>query len=461
MRRETMLLLLFCGTTATRPILSQEVLVKAAEMGQGVSRTRGAECVVLTAGHVAPSGASGTVLGQGGVSAPATVTRTYPDDVSILVVNAGASFPCGPWRVPDTVAVILHSATTGYLRLRTQAASLSQIPVSILAHNDRFLTIAPASGLQIHKTMSGSPLYAGGEMIGLLLSVNVEAGRGHVFRVDALNDLVRSFFNNRDPPPGPTPLPQPDVPGFRVVTLRSKPDDPSDGNVRKMLQRLDLFDVKLNPSGRGVANQYHRLSVPIPMIGLSTRNLGDSLGAQVTQVDSGPSRQAGIVPGDFIVTFDGTPVKATNHLSSLVRKTESGRVVAIRLLRNNAPLTLRVVVGIRNESVVIDFATGLMWGAASQSALSFADAEWFVKQWNYLGYAGHNNWRLPTLEESLSLMEPFVAQRSYLKEGIFPRTYGGVWTSDDCQGARWIVDYQAGGLRCALKGHLNTAMIVR
>lgn len=454
-------LLALCCVTAPAPLVGQEMFVQAAETGQGVSRIRGNDCLVLTAGHVAANGASGRVVTEGGVSAPATFAREYRDDVAILRVSAGSEFPCGPWRVPDTVDVILNSATSGYLRLRTQAGGLTQIPVSIVARNDRFLTVAPTTG-QIRQTMSGSPLYVGGEMVGMLLSVDADAGRGHVFRVDALEDLVRSYLADRARP-APTPLPQPAPDRFRIVTLRSKPDNPSEGSARKALQRLDLFEAGLNPAGHGVANQYVPLNVPVASLGLSTRNLGDSLGALVTRVDSGPARVAGIAPGDFILAFDATPVKATNHLYWLVRRSQSGRVIAIKLLRNNAPHTLRVVLSERNESVIVDYATALMWTRPSSNIHSFADAEEYLRQWNYLGYGGHSDWRLPTLEEALSLMEPFVTegQRSRLNETYFSRPYSDVWTSDDCGGLRWAVDYEKGTLHCGLKEHLKAVMMVR
>ena len=455
-------LLALCCVTAPAPLVGQEMFVQAAETGQGVSRIRGNDCLVLTAGHVAANGASGRVVTDGGVSAPATFAREYRDDVAILRVSAGSEFPCGPWRVPDTVDVILNSATSGYLRLRTQAGGLTQIPVSIVARNDRFLTVAPTTG-QIRQTMSGSPLYVGGEMVGMLLSVDADAGRGHVFRVDALEDLVRSYLADRTPAGGTPPQLRADPRSYRTVVLRAKPDDVSENGARKALQRLGLFEKTLNPAGRGVSNRYDSLSVPVAYLGVGARNLPDTPGALVTRADSGPARVAGIAQGDVILAFDATPVQGSLHLLRLVRTNEGGRVVAIKLLRHNAPLTLRVVLGERTDNIVIDYATGLMWIPPSSAAYSLADAEEYVRQWNYLAYGGHTDWRLPTLEEALSLMEPFVGegQRTHLDEKYFLRIYSGVWTADECQGLRWIVNYERGSLDCLLKNVVKATMLVR
>jgi len=48
---------------------------------------------------------------------------------------------------------------------------------------------------------------------------------------------------------------------------------------------------------------------------------------------------------------------------------------------------------IKNDQVVIDHATGLIWHQSGSTEL------------NNNGYAGKNTWRLPTLEEALSLLE--------------------------------------------------------
>lgn len=57
--------------------------------------------------------------------------------------------------------------------------------------------------------------------------------------------------------------------------------------------------------------------------------------------------------------------------------------------------------------VVLDHATGLMWQkAGSSEELIYADAQAYIQQLNQRNFAGYNDWRLPTIPELMSLLEP-------------------------------------------------------
>lgn len=62
---------------------------------------------------------------------------------------------------------------------------------------------------------------------------------------------------------------------------------------------------------------------------------------------------------------------------------------------------------IQGDLVVIDNACGLMWqqGGSSESMI-FEAAKTWIDNLKEKGYAGYHDWRLPTLEEAMSLMEP-------------------------------------------------------
>lgn len=61
---------------------------------------------------------------------------------------------------------------------------------------------------------------------------------------------------------------------------------------------------------------------------------------------------------------------------------------------------------IKNDQVVIDHATGLIWHqSGSKDFLNLKEAKEWITELNNKEYAGKNTWRLPTLEEALSLME--------------------------------------------------------
>ncbi|KHE93720.1 MAG: hypothetical protein SCABRO_00521 [Candidatus Scalindua brodae] len=135
---------------------------------------------------------------------------------------------------------------------------------------------------------------------------------------------------------------------------------------------------------------------------------------------------------------------------------------------------------INNEKVVIDHATGLMWHqSGSTQGMNWEKANRWIKRLNTKGYAGHHDWRLPTVEEAASLLEPEkvhlflphdadaaeyykLFQSDYPQERnqspllkdkrgrfidpIFDKTQGWIWTGDSYQSpnAAWRVDYFSG-----------------
>ncbi len=84
--------------------------------------------------------------------------------------------------------------------------------------------------------------------------------------------------------------------------------------------------------------------------------LRDEGGLVVSTVVAGsPARAAGLLSGDVITAFDGTPIKArvdrdVMAFTKLVRDTGPGKQVNIRVLRNGEPKTITVELGIRPPS---------------------------------------------------------------------------------------------------------------
>ncbi|MDZ7309912.1 MAG: TIR domain-containing protein [candidate division KSB1 bacterium] len=95
--------------------------------------------------------------------------------------------------------------------------------------------------------------------------------------------------------------------------------------------------------------------------------------------------------------------------------------------------------------LVIDHATGLTWQqGGSESSMLFKGAENYIQQLNDKEFAGFIDWRLPTLEEAMSLMEPKKYGELYL-DPIFDRTQWWIWTADfDSAGRAWYVDFGYG-----------------
>ena len=87
--------------------------------------------------------------------------------------------------------------------------------------------------------------------------------------------------------------------------------------------------------------------------------LGEARGALVAGVDDkGPSKPAGIEPGDVIVTFDGKPVKDSRDLPRLVGQTEVGKAVDVVLVRKGEQKTIKVTLGRLQETAEKDQKSG-------------------------------------------------------------------------------------------------------
>lgn len=103
---------------------------------------------------------------------------------------------------------------------------------------------------------------------------------------------------------------------------------------------------------------------------------------------------------------------------------------------------------IRNDAVILlDAATGLMWQkGGSSDRMTFADAEQYVHSINAEEFAGFKDWRLPTLEEAMSLMEPEAYDHFYI-DPEFERGINFIWTADRATNGRiWMLYFYEGML---------------
>ncbi len=101
---------------------------------------------------------------------------------------------------------------------------------------------------------------------------------------------------------------------------------------------------------------------------------------------------------------------------------------------------------INGDKVVIDHATGLMWHQpGSDENMEWEEAKKWVRELNLRGHAGYSDWRLPTVEEAASLLEPGESNGLYI-DPVFRNYQEWVWTGDEygSEGA-WGV-YFGGGL---------------
>ena len=80
--------------------------------------------------------------------------------------------------------------------------------------------------------------------------------------------------------------------------------------------------------------------------------------------------------------------------------------------------------------VVVDRATGLMWQKGqSDDAFGIADADAYIESLNAQKYGGFSDWRLPTLEEAMALVEPKISGNLHIASLFKPEALR-IWTCD-------------------------------
>ena len=104
---------------------------------------------------------------------------------------------------------------------------------------------------------------------------------------------------------------------------------------------------------------------------------------------------------------------------------------------------------------VVDNATGLMWHqSGSDDYISWEKAKEWIKKLNKGGYAGYQDWRLPTVDEAASLLIPSEKNGDLYIDPVFSKKAGEyIWTGDmfeyeDGSGAAWSVNFGDGDHVC-------------
>ena len=142
----------------------------------------------------------------------------------------------------------------------------------------------------------------------------------------------------------------------------------------------------------------------------------------------------------------------------------------LTLLSDAPALTERQAVrfqskSLKQEEVVIDRTTGLMWQqAASAQPMLFRHAQAWIEHLNQCGYAGFHDWRMPTLAEAMTLMEQAPNARGLYLDPIFKvEQRAWMWTAERGQGdLAWYVNFNYGYSQLnRIKSTHNTVRAVR
>lgn len=172
-----------------------QVHVQGAETGQGVLRARGTECFVITPFHVVEASlATIGIVGEVAVRAQSQLERRYAADLAILRIDGTTNLACASWPSPPDLDALLATYNAGFILTRESDGSLSRMSVALRASDTDSIYVRPtAADDRITRTMSGSSLVLGGEIVGILLSV--EGNEGRIFQLDDVIRLTAGFFS--------------------------------------------------------------------------------------------------------------------------------------------------------------------------------------------------------------------------------------------------------------------------
>ncbi len=149
------------------------------------------------------------------------------------------------------------------------------------------------------------------------------------------------------------------------------------------------------------------------------------------------------------LTMDVNAVKKMLHSLNFFDsdKNRSGKGIAHQYRR----------IKIKGEELVLDLATGLFWQqSGSNGEINHEEARAYIAELNTHTFAGYNDWRLPTLEEAMSLMKPKTSKDGFYVDAIFAKTQRWIWTADQSSASvAWVVSFGLGYCYYGVIGFIN------
>jgi hypothetical protein len=99
-----------------------------------------------------------------------------------------------------------------------------------------------------------------------------------------------------------------------------------------------------------------------------------------------------------------------------------------------------------NDGIITDYATGLIWEkSGSNDNMSYRQAQAYILGLNQMKFAGHNDWRLPTVDELTSLLEPDEQSKDLYINPIFDDKQQWCWTSEQrVPDGAWYISFVNG-----------------
>jgi len=96
-----------------------------------------------------------------------------------------------------------------------------------------------------------------------------------------------------------------------------------------------------------------------------------------------------------------------------------------------------------NGLTVTEAVTGVMWQRQGCDITSLRRVQTYISDINQNGFAGFSDWRLPTLEEAMSLLQPTINAKEQYLHPCFSHHQPFIFVAGQRQpGGYWFVDYK-------------------
>ncbi|MBU0482732.1 MAG: DUF1566 domain-containing protein [Proteobacteria bacterium] len=101
----------------------------------------------------------------------------------------------------------------------------------------------------------------------------------------------------------------------------------------------------------------------------------------------------------------------------------------------------------QDELTVTDLASGLMWQRGGCDITNFKKVKGYIEELNARNFAGFSDWRMPTIDEAMSLLTAAVNRKGLHLHRCFSREQPFIFTADQRRpGGYWFADYKQGAV---------------
>ena len=188
---------------------------------------------------------------------------------------------------------------------------------------------------------------------------------------------------------------------------------------------------------------------------LTIRSKGDGASARESNLKSGKQQISFGTPGDNRMRFApflSNPI--FRNFPKGVTEEEAKEIIIKndffdknRNQKGNGFSNRFEIFQFNDDKVIFDHTSHLTWQQhGSLEAMSFEQALCWIDELNKIGYADFTDWRLPTLEEAMSLVKKQKNSGNLFKDQIFGQKQNGIWTSDltENKTMAWVVFFNYG-----------------